>query len=157
MKVTRREGGSWGWREGRRGAAKIQRSAGSLKFDFRLPGIIFVRSEFWVVRWGRASKGSLDVNALDERLHCKCAILGGCLSVFLRVCVFFGMFGCVFGDRKWVFECVWMCVCVECVICYFSGFFNNCRFFILSPKTFQHIFGQMCFCHFTRKIFFVQQ
>ena len=24
----------------------------------------------------------------------------------------FGMF----GVRKWVFECVWMCVCVECVI-----------------------------------------
>ena len=54
-----------------------------------------------------------------------CAIFGvfSCVwgqKVFFWVCVFFGMFGCVFVGRKWVFECVqvcvWMCLCVECVI-----------------------------------------
>ena len=54
-----------------------------------------------------------------------------------------------------------VCVCVECVIyvifCYFSGFCNNCRFLILSPKNFPRKFGRTCFCHFIRKIFVIQQ
>ena len=37
LKVTIREGGGWGGREGCWGAAKIQRSAGSLKFDPKCP------------------------------------------------------------------------------------------------------------------------
>ena len=49
---------------------------------------------------------------MDKTIVCICAILGvfkcvwGIESVFFGVSVFFGMFGCVFGGRKWVFECV---------------------------------------------------
>ena len=64
------------------------------------------------------------------------SVESGCLSVF-----------------RYVFGCV--CVCV--LSCYFLGFCNNCRFLILSPKIFSRKFGQMCFYHFTRKIFVVQQ
>ena len=106
-----------------------------------------------------------------------CAIFGGCLGVFGGwKCVFWyvwvclgvesgclSVFRCVFGCVcvcvcLSVFRCVFGCVCVcVCYSCYFSGFCNNCSFLILSPKIFPRKFGQMCFCHFTRKIFVVQQ
>ena len=55
-----------------------------------------------------------------------CSFLGrlgvfGCRNcVFWGVNVVFGKLGCVLWDRKWVFECVkvcvWMCVCVLSVL-----------------------------------------
>ena len=67
-----------------------------------------------------------------------------------------------------VFRCVFGCVCLECVIYaifqvsvtivdFLFCHLYNCRFLILSPKIFPRKFGQMCFCHFTRRIFVVRQ
>ena len=52
--------------------------SGKFEIQSRVPGIIAVRSEYWIIRLegkGRASKGLLDANlldpnALDERLQC---------------------------------------------------------------------------------------
>ena len=77
-----------GGREGRRGEAKIQQSAGSLKLDPECPEYLLLDLNFGSLDWrcDRASKelldaNTLDTNALDERIHCTVKIIQKLINV----------------------------------------------------------------------------